>query len=117
MTPEQIARKVVLAWWHGPYNIHSFDQTIVDIEIADVARAIKEAIAEEREACAGTIAAMGREFSEAARGHSNELRYAFDHFFVAIGLRVLHREEEWPSAKESLQAALEKARGQPTASP
>lgn len=113
MTPEERARAVVAYWYRGPYWGNGFDPEDEDrkIEIADIAKAIREAVTEEREACVGVISEIGHDLSEMARSHSNELRYAFDHFFVAMELRVLHREEDWPIINERLQQAVKKAPG------
>lgn len=60
MTPEERARAVVLPWWHGPYQIHSFDQTIVDTEIHDIAAAIRTAVNDALEEAAAEIEALER---------------------------------------------------------
>jgi hypothetical protein len=51
-TPEERARAVVLAWYRGPHNVHDYYKEKADIEIADIADAIRAAIEAEREACA-----------------------------------------------------------------
>lgn len=73
MTPEERARAVVMPWWHGPYQIHNFDQTIADIEIHDIAAAIRAAMAAEREACAQLMDEM---WADASPGEAIRARTA-----------------------------------------
>lgn len=51
MTPEERARAVVMLWWVGPYNIHNWDQTLVDIEVHAIAAAIRAALEDAALAC------------------------------------------------------------------
>ena len=51
MTPEERARAVVLPWYRGPYGLH-VDTSYQEVEIADIAAAIRAAVEAEREACA-----------------------------------------------------------------